>query len=64
MDELMRSRGWESRRGLYIWLGRKLGIPDEEIKDRCHVAMFDIEQCARVVAICSAALVRDQEAGR
>ena len=34
----------------YKWLSSQLGIP----RDRTHIAMFDEQQCQRVIEICSA----------
>jgi hypothetical protein len=33
----------------YKWLAEQLGIPPED----CHVGMFDVETCRRVVELCS-----------
>lgn len=61
-DAVREKRGWvgkgKQRAGAYIWLGRKLEIPEPEIRDKCHIAMFDIATCQRVVEICKAALER------
>jgi len=32
----------------YRWLSQKLGIPSAE----CHIGMFDVETCKRVVELC------------
>jgi hypothetical protein len=46
-DSLWRGRGW--RRGqAYRWLAQKLGLP----ADSCHIGMFDVATCERVVSIC------------
>jgi len=37
------------RKVAYRWLGQELGIPIAE----CHIGCFTLEQCARVVEICS-----------
>lgn len=42
--------GSYSRTGAYRWLAEQLGIEVE----RCHIGMFDVEQCQRVVEICEA----------
>lgn len=43
---------WESGRmkrpAAYAWLAGRLGIPTE----KCHVGMFDLETCRRVVELC------------
>ena len=54
LDAMIEARGW-GRSGAYVWLGRRLGIPEHRIKDECHIARFDRETCARVVEICRAA---------
>lgn len=38
----------EARNAGYAWLAKQLGI---EAKD-CHIGMFDVAQCQRVVEIC------------
>lgn len=66
-DSLRELRGWIGSRqsyGAYVWLGRKLGMPDGEIKDKCHIAMFDAETCDRVVQICEAAKLRSAKCTR
>ena len=45
-DPIWRSSG--NRRGGYAWLAEQLGI---EAKD-CHIGMFDVPMCERVVEIC------------
>jgi hypothetical protein len=43
-------RGKKSaRKSGYHWLAAELGIPVKE----CHIGMMDVEQCKRVVEICS-----------
>jgi hypothetical protein len=39
--------GLMKRNSAYGWLARKLGIP----RDACHIGMFDVATCERVVAI-------------
>jgi hypothetical protein len=44
--------GWRksgARKWAYRKLAKEMGISEDE----CHVGMFDVEQCARVIAICS-----------
>jgi hypothetical protein len=43
-----RPSGGKSRRGAYNWLADKLGIPMPE----CHIGMFDVEMCRKVIAAC------------
>lgn len=38
----------KARKAAYQWLAEQMGI---EVK-RCHIGMFDVEQCSQVVAIC------------
>lgn len=33
----------------YVWLAEQLAIPIEE----CHIGLFDIEQCRRVIDVCT-----------
>jgi hypothetical protein len=47
-DPLWRSGG-KTRRSAYTWLSKKLGIPQEE----CHIGMFDIDTCRKVVSVCN-----------
>jgi hypothetical protein len=42
-------RGHRSRSGAYAWLAEQLGI---ERKD-CHIGMFDVEMCRKVVEVCT-----------
>lgn len=37
-----------ARRDAYQWLAGKLDLPAE----KCHIAMFDVETCKRVVDLC------------
>ncbi|HVT82267.1 MAG TPA: zinc-finger-containing protein [Phycisphaerae bacterium] len=66
LDKIVQARGWgrdakdnKARHGLYIWLGRKLGIPEDKIATECHVGKFDSATCRRVENICAEALERD-----
>lgn len=47
-----------ARGAAYQWLADQLGIPASE----CHIGMFDVETCKRVVEICRA--VRKRDPGR
>lgn len=40
--------GRRNRRSAYKWLAGKLGISPDE----CHIGMFDVERCRKVIAIC------------
>lgn len=40
--------GFTSRENAYIWLAEKLGISLHD----CHIGMFDIKMCQRVIHIC------------
>lgn len=46
---------WKSgrmKRGkAYSWLAKQLGIP----KKHCHIGMFDVDMCSRVVEVCGKA---------
>jgi hypothetical protein len=47
---LRRQKGWKKSRGKgYQWLAEQLGLPCDE----CHIGYFTIEQCKRVVEICT-----------
>jgi NAD-dependent aldehyde dehydrogenases len=48
-DPLWRTVGNRKRSEAYRWLADKLGI---RWKD-CHIGMFDVETCKRVVEICN-----------
>lgn len=37
-----------TRNGAYQWLAKKLGIRPKD----CHIGMFDVETCHRVIQIC------------
>lgn len=39
----------EARGKAYLWLAAELGIP----KDDCHIGMFDLVTCQRVVEVCA-----------
>jgi hypothetical protein len=64
-DALREKRGWvggsKQTNGAYVWLGRKLGIAEERIKEDCHIAMFDVATCERVVVICTEAMGRSKQ---
>lgn len=38
-----------SRGAGYAWLAKQLGIPTQD----CHIGMFDVELCRKVVAVCA-----------
>lgn len=42
--------GDKSRVGAFMWLAVKLGIPAHE----CHIRLFDVATCDRVVELCEA----------
>jgi len=50
--KMQRDNCWakEARGAGYRWLAKSIGIPFEE----CHIGMFDVGLCRRVVEICSA----------
>lgn len=46
-DALWRD-GRQSRTAAYKWLAKQLGLKSED----CHIGMFDIAMCERVIALC------------
>lgn len=49
-DPLWQRRGGGNRRSVaYAWLARQLGLG----VDDCHMGLFDLETCRRVVEVCS-----------
>lgn len=42
--------GWMSRSDAYSWLAAQLSID----KSECHIGMFDIDMCKRVLEVCHA----------
>lgn len=54
-DLLWRARGWK-RNAAYRWLADQLGIDREQ----CHIGMFNVATCARVVAVCEQATAEAQ----
>lgn len=47
-DPIFKS-GLLARRAAYDWLARMMGMPVE----RCHIAMFNEEQCTEVLRVCA-----------
>jgi ssDNA-binding Zn-finger/Zn-ribbon topoisomerase 1 len=47
-DPLWKS-GLMTRKEAYIWLSAMLRIPQEE----CHIGMFDVKTCGKVVEVCN-----------
>lgn len=45
--------GEMSRHNAYAWLSNQLGIPSRD----CHIGMFDVEMCGRVVNVCQRRLM-------
>jgi hypothetical protein len=43
--------GQKKRGSAYAWLADRLGIDKQD----CHIGMFDVDQCRRVVEICAPA---------
>lgn len=56
-DPLWKGQPTKARSQAYRWLAVLLGIPASQ----CHIGMFNVEQCRRVVALCSE---RTLESGR
>lgn len=48
-----------NRNKAYWWLSKKMGMK----KKLCHIGMFDMDQCAKVVSICQNALDKLEKAG-
>jgi hypothetical protein len=42
----------KSRTAAYMWLSKEMGVD----RKYCHIGMFDIEQCNKVIALCKKAL--------
>ena len=38
-----------ARNAGYGWLAAKMGVS----RERCHIGMFDVAQCRKVVALCA-----------
>lgn len=50
-EAAIRLRGWSKKRArvtAYVWLAARLEMPYES----CHIGMFDVETCERVVRVC------------
>lgn len=52
-DPLWKDGVFKSRKNAYRWLADELDLTF----DKCHIAMFDIEQCRKAVAACKAKLL-------
>lgn len=48
------------RKVAYNWLAGRLGI--KEVRRDCHIAMFDIEKCQKVIAFCEETTWEEMEA--
>ncbi len=46
-DPIWRSAKMMTRTEAYKWLSKELGIPGAE----CHIGMFDVEMCEKVIAV-------------
>jgi len=55
-DALWKDHVWSKGQG-YAWLRGKLGLT----RATCHIAMFDIETCERVVEVCRKEAYAEQE---
>jgi hypothetical protein len=42
-------KGKQSRSEAYVWLAKELKIHE----DQCHIGMFDIDMCKKVVSVCT-----------
>lgn len=54
--------GFMKRHQAYKWLARELGIPRAHRHTYCHVGMFDILTCQRVIAVSQAKYAELQQA--
>lgn len=41
------------RKAVYVVLGKALGIPEDRVQKDCHIGMFDVATCEKVVEICT-----------
>ena len=48
-DRKWKSGGQKKRTKMYFWLAGELGISEKD----CHIGMFDVETCKKVVEVCS-----------
>ncbi len=49
--------GHRNRKSAYKWLAKSMGIP----VDKCHIAMFSVADCKKVIEICeNATAVQDK----
>jgi hypothetical protein len=48
-----------NREKAYWWLSRKMGVK----KEFCHIGMFDLDQCAKVISICQMSLNKLEKRG-
>lgn len=48
-------RGPGARGAAYAWLAGQLDLPE----DRCHIGMFSVDECKRVVEVCAASIPWD-----
>lgn len=46
--------GTQSRSEAYRWLSKKMEIPI----DQCHIGLFDLDMCKKVISICTSKDVR------
>lgn len=61
-DALLAERGW-SKGKAYRWLGEQMGMKTrEEVKAKCHIAMFDAATCQQVERICADARRKTDDA--
>ena len=47
-DARWRTNGGKTRKDAYTWLGETLGLPPNQ----CHIGMFDLKTCQRVIQLC------------
>lgn len=58
-DPLWKVGDYQTRNDAYAWLAREMRIP----KEKCHIGMFDLEQCAQVESICNTVTTKAQAPG-
>ncbi len=58
-DPIWRGKPKGARGEAYGWLSRELGVDRSD----CHIGMFDVAMCQRVVAVCSASPLQESSRG-
>jgi hypothetical protein len=47
-DKLWKTPNRLNRKDAYKWLAEKMSLP----RSKCHIGMFDVEQCKTVIQLC------------